>query len=251
MAWVMFLVLQGCLYSTHHFHNGQVMNAGHSQATFGVGRQPVWNCHRDAGDSANTKLACADGTERAKNAGETVQHTTWPKGSFHYRLGLRDNWGPFPAIEMEWHFEVPTNPATMEFGLNFALPGPSFMHHKLGGGWGVGAWADDSFFAEYAISLISGQHLLFTNFRATWLATQIGDVLGEDFAKPFPRNQHFVFQTAYGLFYRLPDWPVVPDFIIPSLNLTLPSVPAGEQKFKPSDIPTLQWDINVGLGWGF
>lgn len=227
------------------------MNAGHSQATFGVGRQPVWNCHRDAGDSANTKLACADGSERAKNAGETVQHTTWPKGSFHYRLGLRDNWGPFPAIEMEWHFEVPTNPATMEFGLNFALPGPSFMHHKLGGGWGVGAWADDSFFAEYAISLISGQHLLFTNFRATWLATQIGDVLGEDFAKPFPRNQHFVFQTAYGLFYRLPDWPVVPDFIIPSLNLTLPSVPAGEQKFKPSDIPTLQWDINVGLGWGF
>ncbi len=243
----MSLGLSGCLYSTHHFHSGTVLSVGRSEAAFGIGRQPVWTCAHAPGDSIQAKVACnEDGS-----GGQAIHSTNWGKGSLDYRLGIADHWGPFPGVEAQWHFEAPTNPATMEFALNFALPAPHGWHHKMGGGWGVGAWADDSFFAEYAMGLEAGKHTLFLNARTTYLATQIGDVLGEDFAKPFPSNQHWVFQTAYGMVYRMPDWVIVPDFIIPEVNLTLPSVPSGEQKFKPSDIPTLQWDINLGIGWCF
>jgi hypothetical protein len=243
----MAFALSGCLYSTHHFHSGMVLSAGKSEVLLGMGRQPVWTCNQGVGDTLKTKVACAENP----NGGQSVHSSNWGKASLDYRLGIRDHWGPFPGVELQWHLEMPTNPASMEFALNFALPQLTWFHHKLGGGWGVGAWADDSFFAEYAFSLLAGANQVFTNLRVTYLATQIGDVLGEDFAKPFPSNQHWVFQSAYGMVYRLPDWPILPDFLIPEINLTLPSVPSGEQKFKPSDIPTLQWDINLGLGWAF
>ena len=223
------------------------MPPGKSQATVGLGRQPLWKCSRSEADSLSPKIACNE-DETGK---EKISKSQILKGSIDYRLGLRDKWGPFPGVEMEWHFEVPTNPASMEFALNLALPAPEKMHHKFGAGWGVGAWADNSFFAEYALSRSVGNNLIFGNGRVTYLATQIVDVLGEDFAKPFPSNQHMVFQSALGFFYRLPPWPVIPDFIIPQVNATLPAVPAGEQRFKATDIPLFQWDASLGLGWGF
>jgi hypothetical protein len=241
-------VLSGCLYSTQHLHTGLLMPAGKTQATLAAGRQPLWKCSRSEADSLSPKIACDENGD----GGEKISQSGIFKGSVDYRLGVRDSWGPFPGVEMEWHFEVPTNPATMEFALNLAVPSPSrAFHHKIGAGWGVGAWADDSFFAEYAASIGLGTHLCFGNLRATYLATQIGDVLGEDFAKPFPSNQHWVFQSAAGILYRLPDWIIVPDFIIPQINLTLPTVPAGEQKFRPADIPLFQWDATFGFGWEF
>ncbi len=239
--------LTGCLYSTQHFHTGLLLPAGESQATLGAGRQPLWRCSHPGGDSTSSKVAC----DESGDGQEKISRSQMFKGSYDYRLGVRNQWGPFPGVELEWHFEVPTNPATMEFAMNVALPASAGYHHKLGAGWGVGAWADNSLFAEYAVSRSLGNHLAFSNLRATWLATQIGDVLGEDFAKPFPSNQHWVFQSGMGFLYRLPAWRIVPDFIIPQVNLTLPTVPAGEQKFRPLDIPLLQWDASLGVGWTY
>ena len=244
-AVVLAMFMNGCLYSTQHFNTGLLMPTGKSQATLGAGRQPFWKCSRTDADSIASTVACnEDGSGK-----ETITTSQIFKGSYDYRLGIRDPWGPFPGVEVEWHFEVPTNPATMEFAMNLGLPSAQNYHHKIGAGWGVGAWADNSFFAEYAASRSVGEHLGFTNLRATWLATQIVDVLGEDFAKPFPSNRHMVFQSAVGFLYRFPNWKVAPDFIIPQINLTLPTVPAGEQKFRPQDIPLLQWDMSLGLGW--
>jgi hypothetical protein len=241
------MILSGCLYSTHHFHTGVLLPAGKSQTNLGAGRQPLWRCSRSPSDTAASELACNE----MGSGSEKVSKSEIFKGSLNYRLGVRDNWGPFPGVEMEWNLEVPTNPATMEFALNLALPSGSSFHHKLGAGWGVGAWADNSLFAEYALSKSLGRPVFFGNLRTTWLATQIGDVLGEDFAKPFPSNQHFVFQTGFGFQFRFPDWKVAPDFIIPQLSVTLPTVPAGEQKFLPDDIPLLQWDASLGIGWAY
>lgn len=250
-AFILPVCLTGCLYSTQHFHTGLLLPAGESQGTLGAGRQPLWRCSHPDGDSTSSKVACLDNGKEDGSGQETISRSQIFKGSYDYRLGVRNQWGPFPGVELEWHFEVPTNPATMEFAMNLALPAPPGYHHKLGAGWGVGAWADNSLFTEYAFSRSFGNHLAFSNFRATWLATQIGDVLGEDFAKPFPSNQHWVFQSAWGFLYRLPAWKVVPDFLIPQINLTLPTVPAGEQKFRPADIPLLQWDASLGIGWTY
>lgn len=232
----------GCLYSVHHFNTGALMAPGRTQTTLGAGREQLWSCHPAASDSAG-RHACGD------SAGERVSHGETFKGSLDFRLGLAERWGPFPGAELEWHLEAPTNPATMEFALNLGLPGSERFHEKIGAGWGIGAWADNSVFMEYAASRGTGRPLWFGNVRVTWLATQIGDVLGDDFAAPLPSHQHLVAQAGAGLSWRLPDWPVVPDFVIPQFNATFPQIPAGPGRYRPGDIPLVQWDMSLGLGW--
>ncbi len=221
--------------------------AGRSEATLGAGRQPLWTCRNYKPDSAAIKHTCNEDGSGTEQVGKSEIF----KGSVDYRLGVRDEWGPFPGVELQWHLEAPTNPATMEFGLNLGLPsGPSFRH-KFGAGWGVGAWADNSFFAEYAISKRLGIPLFFGNFRATWLATQIGEVLEGDFSSPLPSHRRLIWQTGFGFVIRFPDWIAAPDFIAPQLNLTLPQIPSGERKFRRVEIPLAQWDMNLGIGWTF
>ena len=249
----MALVLSGCLYSVHHFNTGVLMPAGHGQATLGVGRQPQWRCPHYHTDSTVAPHACNEND----SGFEVARKSDIFKGSINYRLGVKDSWGPFPGAEMEWHVEAPTGPVTMEFAMNLALPtgnpapNAASFHHKLGAGWGIGAWADNSFFVEYAASKSVGRPLFFGNLRATYLATQINEVLEGDFSKPLPSHRVLVAQAGLGLVYRLTVWPVAPDFLIPQFNLTLPQIPAGELKFKRSDMPLAQWDMNFGFGWAF
>jgi hypothetical protein len=237
----------------HHFNTGVLMPAGRSQTTLGVGRQPQFTCAHYHTDSTVAEHACDENDSGV----ERVRKSDIFKGSFDYRLGLKDKWGPFPGAELEWHVEAPTSPVTMEFAMNLALPTgnpaptAASFHHKLGAGWGIGAWADNSFFLEYAASKSVGPPLFFSNLRGTYLATQIGDVLRDDFSKPLPSHRVLVFQAGGGIFLRLPDWPVAPDFLIPQVIVTLPQVPAGDRKFKRADIPLAQWDMNLGFGWAF
>ncbi|MEO7778144.1 MAG: hypothetical protein ABIY63_11485 [Fibrobacteria bacterium] len=248
----------GCLYSVHHFNTGVLLPAGHSQATLGVGRQPQWRCAHYHTDSTVAEHTCAEyDSAGSKPGAEIARKADIFKGSFNYRLGLKDKWGPFPGAELEWHMEAPTGPMTMEFALNLALPTgnpaptAASFHHKLGAGWGIGAWADNSFFMEYAASKRLGLPLFFGNLRGTYLATQLNEVLGDDFSQPLPSHRVLVAQAGLGLSFRLPDWPVVPDFLVPQFNLTLPQIPGGEREFRRRDIPLAQWDMNLGFGWIF
>lgn len=240
-------LLNGCLYSVHHFHTGELMPAGKSQTTLGLGRQPLWRCENVPADSSKMKHVCnEDGTGR-----ERIIKSSVLQGSLDYRLGVKDSWGPFPGLEVQWHLEAPTNPATMEFAMNLALPSGTKYRHKVGGGWGIGAWADNSFFMEYAISRQIGIPLFFLNLRSTYLATQIDEILRDDFSKALPRDQILITQTGFGAFFRLPKIMILPDFLIPQFNLTLPQVPFGNQKFHRKDIELVQWDMNFGFGWTF
>lgn len=235
------------MYSTQRFNTGLILPAGKSEATLGAGRQTLWRCADYQSDSATGKRVCnADesGQERVTSLGIF-------KGGLDYRLGLRDSVGPFPGAELQWHMEVPTNPVSMEFALNLALPASLDWHHALGFGWGVGAWAGNSYSLEYAASRSLGAWLLFGNLRATYLATQIGEVLEGDFSQPLPYHPRWVFQSGGGLRWQWPNWVLAPDYVIPAFNLTWPQIPAGEQKFKRKDIPGVQWDLHLGLGWGF
>jgi hypothetical protein len=221
--------------------------AGKSQTTFGLGRQSLWTCENGTVDSSGLARTCnQDGTGKEK----VIQSKVF-QGSLDYRLGLRDTWGPFPGAEIEWHLEAPTNPATMEFVLNLALPAGSSFNHKIGGGWGIGAWADNSLFMEYALSRKWGAPLFFTNFRATWLATQIDEVMRQDFSQALPRNQILIGQAGMGMQLKLPSLIIVPDFLISQLNITYPQVPFGSRKFRRQDIALVQADLNFGLGWNF
>ncbi len=240
-------VLSGCLYSTQRLNTGLLLPAGKSEATLSGGYQTLWRCADYQNDSATGKRLCnADASGQEK-----VTSLAIFKGGIDYRLGLRDHFGPFPGVELQWHLEVPTNPLSMEFALNLALPAPVSWHHALGLGWGVGAWAGNSYSLEYALSRNWGSWRPFGNMRATYLATQIGEVLEGNFSQPLPYHPRWVFQSGAGLRWEWPNWILAPDYVIPALNLTWPQIPSGEQKFKREDIPALQWDFHLGLGWGF
>jgi hypothetical protein len=233
-------LLSGCLYSVQHFNTGRILDAGRSQTTLGMGRQTVWRC-AGGSDSAAAHV-CGD------SAGESAERGQLFKGSVDFRLGIAKAWGPFPGAELQWRMEAPTSPATMEFGLNLALPGSAAFRHKIGAGWGIGAWADNSLFAEYAASRSLGRPSLFGNLRVTWMATPIEEVLGSDFISPLPSRRRLVAQAGAGVAYRLPEWPVVPDLIIPQFNATFPQVPGGG-RFRAADVPPVQWDMSLGIGW--
>ncbi len=223
------------------------MPAGHSQATLGMGQGPLWHCDSALPDSLRAGKSCnEDGSGVEKAVVGAVS-----QASFDYRLGILDSVGKLPGLELEWHVEAPTNPATMEFALNLGLPGGGDFHHKIGAGWGVGAWADNSFFVEYAVSRRVGFPVFFGNLRVTYLATQIGTVLGDDFSKALPSDRVLVTQAGAGLLLKLPRWRVAPDFLIPQLNVTVPQVPGGERAFRAQDIPTAQWNMSLGMGWTY
>jgi hypothetical protein len=234
--------LSGCLYSTQHFHTGVLAPEGHGQATLGLGRQPLWRCSAPADSTARACNEDGSGSER-------VFRTEAVQASIDYRLGIADKIGPFPGAELEWHLEAPTNPASLEFSVNLGMPAWGSMRHMVGAGWGIGAWSDNSLFLEYAASRRLGIPLFFTNLRATLLATQLPRVLQDDFSRALPSERVLVVQSGFGVRFPLPSWRLAPDFVIPHFNLTYPQLPAGDRVFRGQDIPSLQWDMNLGLGW--
>jgi hypothetical protein len=237
------LALCGCLYSTQHFHTGVLMPEGHGQATLGLGRQPRWSCSAPA-DSIRPRACNEDGS-----GAERVLRSDVPQASLDYRLGVADRLGPLRGVELEWHLEAPTNPASLEFSLNLGLPAWGGFNHMAGAGWGIGAWSDNSLFLEYAASRRVGFPLFFANLRGTLLATQLPRVLKDDFARALPSERVLVLQSGFGASFPLPRWPLAPDRVIPHFNVTFPQVPAGDRDFRRADIPPVQWDMDLGLGW--
>lgn len=237
------LTLSGCLYSTQHFHTGVLAPEGHGQATVGLGRQPRWTC--SAPPDTTAPQACnEDGSGQ-----ERVSKSDGFQGSLDYRLGIADRLGPFPGVELQWHLEAPTNPASLEFAFNLGLPAWGNARHMAGAGWGIGAWSDNSLFLSYAVSKQVGLPLFFLNLRATLLATQLPRVLGQDFAEALPSERVLILQSGFGTRFQLPRWPVAPDFLIPQFIASYPPLPSGERNFRRQDLPPVQWDLNLGLGW--
>jgi hypothetical protein len=139
----------------------------------------------------------------------------------------------------------------MEFDMRLALPAANSktIHHSLSGGWGIGMWADNTLFAEYAVSGRIRRSALFLNLRATYLATQFFKVFSGNIDQPFIHNRRFIYQAGMGFSWRLPDIPILPDFIVPQLIATWPQIPAGS---LPDDIIwDVQWNANLGTGWRF
>ena len=85
--------------------------------------------------------------------------------------------------------------------------------------------------------------------NGTLLATQLPRVLKDDFARALPSERVLVLQSGFGASFPLPHWPLAPDRVIPHFNVTFPQVPAGDRDFRRADIPPVQWDMDLGLGW--
>ncbi|MBF0430022.1 MAG: hypothetical protein HQK83_01985 [Fibrobacteria bacterium] len=214
------IIFSSCLYTTHHFNTGKTLSPGKTRVTLGLGHQRY-------------------------NQSDLI------KTSLDYRLGIFDKWGPFPGGDIGLHLEVPTNPGTMEFDMKLAMPGghETWYRHSLSAGWGIGMWADNTLFMEYGASTLLGMHILFANFRASYIATQFFKVFEEDIDSPFTHRQRMVYQSSLGLYFRVYDIFLFPDYVIPQFITSYPEIPAGletdETIWKP------QFNVNIGMAWRF
>jgi hypothetical protein len=258
-------LFSGCLYTTHHFNSGRLLEPGQTAVTFGYGKAQIYDlacadreayvysdstgehCQRYYG--GNEFTGPADSMAKAR---PILEETSIPKGSFAYRLGVRGAWGPFTGVEMGWKLEAPTNPISAEFDFKFGLPVPHALpfRHSLSAGWIVGNWSDNSWFSEYAVNGPFGESCLYGNYRVTYLATQYQD-LEYAFEKwHFISNQKFIHQVATGFYWKLPDVVLLPDFLSPQVIATFPVVPAFA-KIPHAYLSDYAWGINLGIGWDF
>lgn len=256
-------LLSGCLYTSHHFNSGRVLDPGQTAVTLGYGTYRLYDAtcsdkqnYESFMDSTGTPL-CANRSNDEDTVPGKVKVVEIPKFSLGYRLGVRREWGPFTGVELGWHLEAPTNPVSAEFDLKFGLPAPSRWraHHSLSGGWIIGAWADNSFFGEYAASRTFGAltgpdaHALYASYRLTYLATQPEEAIRtERFAIGFKHKNRIAHQATLGVYLRLPDIVLLPDFLSPHATASTPWV-RNLNSARPDQKILL--DMNLGFGWRF
>jgi hypothetical protein len=261
-------LLTGCLYSTHHFNSGRLLEPGHSSVTLGAGRSATvgYGCPETGTDwqyRDSSGLRCVKATFVKDSNGFTAQReeflepgptsTPYSNASLGYRLGIHGRWGPFTGAEIGLHLEAPTNPVSGEFDLKLGLPVPASRpyHHSLSAGWSIGIWADNSYFLEYAASRAWGENDLFVNYRATYLASQYADLSDAESSRHFDSHQRLIHQAALGFKWTLPEIPVLPDFVAPEVGLTYPLGPTESDKIPAYVLDDRMWNLSMGMGWHF
>jgi hypothetical protein len=259
--------LAGCLYTTQHFNTGRLLEPGETAVTLGLGKAHFYREDCPEGffasyEGGETGEACRrlsyspegfPGTAQA--AADTLRplariREDLPKLSLGYRLGVRKRWGPVTGIEIGWSIEGPTNPVSLEFDVKAGLPLPSRWKasHSLSAGWGVGAWVDNTWFAEYAAARSFGACALFANYRFSALATQPEKFDSSAQVGRFLRFPHYAHQMALGWYQYIPRFPVIPDYAIPEFTLTLPVYRGVLRATRP---PAFDLNFNLGVGWDF
>jgi hypothetical protein len=272
LALVPAFCLTACLYTTQHFNTGRLLEPGETAITLGMGKAHSYreDCPEGYyasyegldGETGKELTACRRESYYAGGFPGPTQASSdsirplvrirddLPKASLGYRLGVRKQWGPLTGIEIGWTIEGPTNPVSLEFDLKAGLPVPARwkVSHSLSAGWGVGAWVDNTWFAEYAAARSFGKSALFASYRYSALATQPENFDSSSRAGRFVRFPHYAQQVALGWYQRIPALPVIPDYAIPEFTLTLPVYRGGLRETRP---PAYDLNFNVGVGWDF
>jgi hypothetical protein len=265
--------LTGCLYTTHHFNTGRILEPGETSVALGYGKAHFleegcpdnYYQYQDSQDSAGRPDICRlyendfyTGAPQAPSRADTVvpiqiKEITTPKFSLGYRLGVRKQWGPLTGIELGWTMEAPTNPVTVEFDLKAGLPLPGAWKaaaHSVTGGWGIGMWSDNTWFLEYAASWVGGKHTLYGNYRWSNLATQPQDLESSFDDWKFIHRRRLINQASAGWIYRLPEMVILPDYIGPQGTVTTPML-LGLSDASPATDRAFDFNINWVFGWTF
>lgn len=165
-----------------------------------------------------------------------------------WRLGAFGPFGPFKGLELGLHAEAPNNPVTQEFRVAVGLPASdSLFAHSLIAGWGTGAWADNSWFLQYAASQAWKPWRLFGSVRGTLQGTQIEDAVESDH---FQHKRSWDLQTTLGGRLALPEATVVPDWLVLAVtaDLTHSGLPQVGEARQASGFG-VAWTSGMGWSW--
>jgi hypothetical protein len=170
--------------------------------------------------------------------------------SLGWRLGVRNAWGPFTGVDLGWRLEAPTGPVTLEFDARFGLPMPEsqkVVHHNLSLGWGLGMWADNSLFGEYAVGWGNGTLRPFGSTRITYLATQPSDLGGNPDFTQFESYRRWVGQLFVGCEWYLPKAMLLPGRLMPTVSVAWPALPFVVESGHV-EAHGLDWRFALGIG---
>jgi hypothetical protein len=244
------LILSGCLSSTiQHFNTGETLPHGETTSTYGLARRDFINC---------TEPSKERNQEGFKECLEYQQMTVWLP-SYTWALGVREAWGPFTGVEIGWMIEPL---GTIDFNAKLGLPGlgkyPS-LRHAVMAGWGIGMWADNTLFLEYAISHKTTDWLrLYASFRGSLVATGVLDLeMSDDNVERsnrdvFLSHQRFQFQNTLGMRFGPYKMPILPTYVDIALHSGAPVImPLGTvpDKRLETAYPAFYNSIGFGLTW--
>lgn len=257
------LLAQGCLYTAQHLNTGRVLAPGETAVGLGLGagRFQEFTCpdgtYEDEDDRGFSRCYSGFGSEEttAKDVPPKIRTRPIPMASLAYRVGVRRQWGPLTGFEIGWHIEAPNSPVSVEFDAKAGLPTgklPEDFAHSLSLGWGIGLWADNTWFAEYALSREYGPAVPFANFRLSYLATPLEAHYDFDETRQFRHEREWLFQTTWGGSLSIGEVAVLPDLITPFLTLTAPAAPtAVEGRIRREHWRAVAFQFGLGLEWRF
>jgi len=246
------LILAGCIsYTSQHLNTGVLLDPGQRSNIFAVSSEQGYTCkgeYRPNHDGFNT---CYADSLYGHYATVTVPHI-----SYIWRLGVRHQWGPFTGVDIGWQLEFP---GTLDFDARFGLRHPSEVawKHSISLGWGIGNWADNSWFAEYAWSYPLRYSMLFyINARETYLATLLADLRpakGSGRDNFFGHQRRFLHQLSAGIklgpidVFLLPDYVHLNGFISYPRLLLDGGLP--DRDMMREGYSMVNWRFNLGLEW--
>lgn len=162
--------------------------------------------------------------------------------ALNWKLGVLGPFGPFTGMQVGMQMEAATAPITQEFHVAIGLPGSdSSIAHSIAAGWGVGMWADNSWFLQYAASRRFGTCRVFGSLRGS-LQPSV-NTMDLDEGK-FKSDRSWDFQAAGGLKVPLGNVVVLPDWA--GLGVTLDLAHSGYPSF---DMDELRQESGIGMAW--
>jgi len=262
-------VWNGCLATTHHLNTGRILKPGEYHSTYAFSYSKRAIC-RYSGSSLiekdGAKICQLDPSDSIyiypeDSALEAFKVEKIPSLSTQWRLGLWEKWGPFTGVDMGYSLEIPS---TWEFDFRFGLKPFEFMktgslpwHHNFGLGWGIGLWADNTWYAEYGLGIPLLSNLcIYGNYRLNYLATQFADIElkdqeGNNQGSIFNHAKRILHQMNFGIegvweknFFLFPDrWHINYHLGYPVLLLDGTSVPGTGEPFL------MDHRLNFAIQW--
>lgn len=263
--------LSGCLYTVQRFDDGTVLPPGVTDVSLGIGKTPNWNAtcpdggwmeESGTGNGTCTRYDYSNvyDPKTGSYVGSTVTHGAvryeqedLPQVHASWRLGVRREWGPFKGVELGWNLDVPTEPASLEFWGKLGLPGFADTNtaHSVTAGWGIGLWADNSWWLEYALSHRFGAVRPWVGSRLLWQATRADDI-EIDVGKKLVSHKRWIGQAFAGASVELPPAVILPDWLALEATWTAPGAAMGLRRFQESSVnPYGLVGLHFGMGWRF
>lgn len=236
--------------------DGTVLRPGVSDFSLAVGSvpRPTYVCADPNWSSPSRDTNGVYQCEKYDYSGNSPGSSNWirtpaelslerePHLALDWRLGALGPFGPFAGLEIAMQTEFVTAPVSQEFRVALGLPGSdSIVAHAVSAGWGIGMWADNSWFAQYAASRQVGRWRVFGSVRAALQASVDQEDIGSG---RFEHSRSWDFQVASGAKYRLGEVFLLPDWVGVGGTLDL-----GNQGYPSFDLDEFEQRSGIGFAW--